>query len=408
MKSDFGFFLLIFFTISMSVGLFYNIFGYTLSIFVFALYVFLNKNLSIKKSEMLPLACYVIFLVVKSLDVSHYVGISDYFSPKTFVINMLELVIVSLFVFLDNNTYGNEKKVCAYLFLVLYHLTIIISIGLLASRGTELYRSRGNEGGILLAPQNFTIISAFISMIFVYRFLQYKRHRLLCIGIVLVNFIYVVMSSYTTQLLFFAFGIGLVIFNTIVKKKSTRIFLIVLLILLVILIQTQLVSLLTFLNESVFASNASVSDRINEIIKFLSEGNITGTDFAKRVELISISLKSFAQNPILGIKYSNYNSISGGITIGSHCQWADDLGRYGIIGIIIWTVLLRSIWKKIFSHNNTSIIPVNSSIFLYILVYGFFNPVISEGTVLILFIIQIVQQANNTEVDLLENIIYEE
>ena len=392
------------FAISISAGVFYNLLGYMLPIFFFMLYTLSKGSVKIRIEEAIPIIGLITFLVIKSMKLSNYVGYSDYFSALTFIFNFMEFALVSVFLLLNYHCCNKEVRAGILIFLVLYHITITISICLLGIHGTGLYRSRSSEGGILLAPQNFTIYAAFMGIYYAYKIMQSQRKRIIYIGLFLLNFVYIVMSSYTTQVFFFVFGVFTVFFYTKIKKKSTRIVVIAIVGIALLIIQDQIVPFLSYINETMFASNPPVNVRIKEIIRLLENGSITGTDLGKRVELITVSLTTFLNNPICGIEFNNYNSLEHGITIGSHCQWADDLGRYGLVGMFFYISFLRIIWNKLSKISGIEDNPVKSAVFVYIMVYGFFNPVISEGTVMFVLIIQLLLKLDSDRV--LERNIY--
>lgn len=124
--------------------------------------------------------------------------------------------------------------------------------------------------------------------------------------------------------------------------------------------------------------------------KIIAIGNVFLGDFENidtlsvRMRLANYSLNSFAENPILGVNWKDHQS---GV-IGCHMQWADDLGRYGILGnLIIWFNYLYIARYTINNTANSFVKDCMRSAWAVLFILGFLNPCLSNAVLMVLFVI---------------------
>lgn len=371
------------FVISIVTGPCYHLFGYNLSALLLIIIVFFMKKRTIKKAAFMSLILFIIFMLAKSFIIENYIPYSNYFGFKAFLFTVLQTIIIAFLLMIIKDECQFSKSIVK-VFLGIFHLSIIISTIILNIHGKNLYRIKSSIGGIWLAPQNFIIISIFMGMFLTYCILNNRHHRLKRFISLILNLFYLISASYTTQLLFFIFGIILVVFFTYIKKFSYQVIVISVIITLSFIFKNYLSMILNFINETFFSNNTSIYSRINEIIYLISANDMSGSDFSARSNLILISFNTFKNNPIFGVKFDNYNSLSG-LTIGSHSQWTDDIARFGIIGSLLWIFLLINCIKSILSCAPTWTSLKKAMLTIFI-IYGYFNPIISGSFLMLIFI----------------------
>ena len=210
------------FVISIVTGPCYHLFGYNLSALLLIIIVFFMKKRTIKKAAFMSLILFIIFMLAKSFIIENYIPYSNYFGFKAFLFTVLQTIIIAFLLMIIKDECQFSKSIVK-VFLGIFHLSIIISTIILNIHGKNLYRIKSSIGGIWLAPQNFIIISIFMGMFLTYCILNNRHHRLKRFILLILNLFYLISASYTTQLLFFIFGIILVVFFTYIKKFSYQV-----------------------------------------------------------------------------------------------------------------------------------------------------------------------------------------
>lgn len=114
-------------------------------------------------------------------------------------------------------------------------------------------------------------------------------------------------------------------------------------------------------------------------------GDMTHIDtLSRRFMLANWSLVSFKNNPIFGINWKNHTYGK----IGCHMQWADDLGRYGIIGNIF--IIINYFMLAKYTINNTDKCFVKNSlvtVWIMFFILGFLNPCLSATNLMMMFVV---------------------
>lgn len=122
----------------------------------------------------------------------------------------------------------------------------------------------------------------------------------------------------------------------------------------------------------------STNNKIYAIANVLM-GDFTNIDtLSRRMMLSNQSINSFKENILFGINFKDH--VQG--KIGCHAQWADDLGRFGLIGNLVIWINYFSIAKKTITYNPNRIVMQNmKSVWVCFFILGFLNPCLS-GTIL--------------------------
>ena len=185
------------------------------------------------------------------------------------------------------------------------------------------------------------------------------------IGLVLCAFFALLVFSalYMTAIILMIAGIGLALVYGYSRSKQA---LIMIMILVAAVISYEFIPIL--INEFSPEGTNILIRRFDEIDSLLSGNNVSQSqDLFSRLQLSLTSIKTFLENPILGIGWeSGYNFYalekSG---VGSHAQWFDIFACYGIFAILLIKYLQKSATLTIKKAN------VTLTLFV---ILGFLNP----------------------------------
>ena len=97
------------------------------------------------------------------------------------------------------------------------------------------------------------------------------------------------------------------------------------------------------------------------------------------------SLKTFINNPLFGVSYRHGNNYlkASDFGIGNHCEWADALANYGLIGGVPMLLIYYYNVREVLQMPNR----LSKGWLVCMLVMGMFNPFRSFQSHLILFFI---------------------
>ena len=317
-----------------------GVFALMLAIIIF------TRRIQLDKKLITSTVLFTIFIAYKTIGIDTGQAISEFHSAYGVINTSLKLVFFSFFLQTIIPVIEDYREKVSNLFIVVYHISIALSIVILFIVGRNTYRTNVKEGGILLAPQIYITISVFMIMALVYILIhtgEKKAIRFILIGL---NFIYIFMSNYTTQLIFVVIGIPML--STIIDT----------------------------INKTIFATNETVNSRLNEIVLLLRRESIRGSDLMGRFDRIALSWNTFLTGPILGIPFSRYNTVSTGIVVGGHSEWPDDLARFGIVGGFIFGLFVIRLLKKCLDYDHEENKPFKKVVIVIVLLYGFSNPII--------------------------------
>lgn len=366
--------------ICMTFSPIYNILGEKIIILLFLLYAFLNKKMRINKVLLVFGALFFVMYFLKLFPTfADYTPYSYYHSIQRHAIGMAELLMFFLLIdnydidlFFDDKNYINRVK---NWILYSYHLSIIISIIFLLIKGKNLYRSSAASSNFLVAPQFFLIFSICISMALTFEAIKNRDKRVRNIVLILLNATYIVLSNYTTQMIFLLAGITIVIINTILDTKTKRIIGTVIIAFLIFGLVNYLPEIIRWIAITFFSNNGTVYMRLNELYTFLMFGD-AGIDLNGRFDLINASVRTFKEHFIFGVSFLNYNTQATGIVVGDHSEWVDDLARYGIVGFTLFAAFVCCGFKSLFVKFRATKELVISYVLLIVL-YGFANPILN-------------------------------
>ena len=193
-----------------------------------------------------------------------------------------------------------------------------------------------------------------------------RRPLVLCVVLFLVmGIICIAISTFTTAMLLSILGILLVLIDN-PKNKIINITKYVILVL-IFLIFSQLIG--NFL-ANIRTDYLSVTERLNEIGNIL-RGNSLGNNTEARLEYMVRSFECFFKYPLLGYNFQ----INPAYKVGTHCEWIDIFGVYGMIGGIplLATIIykLKAVSQRLKFKSN---FPYYKIIILVFTIYGFLDP----------------------------------
>lgn len=128
----------------------------------------------------------------------------------------------------------------------------------------------------------------------------------------------------------------------------------------------------------------STNNKIIAIANVLN-GDMTNIDtLSRRFMLASWSINSFKEHFLFGINWKNQKY---GV-IGCHMQWADDLGRFGVIGNLLFLIDYLYMFNYMKQHTlNTFVKNSIVTVWIMFFILGFLNPCLSATNLMMMFVI---------------------
>ena len=357
----------------------YNILGEKMILIGLLFPIMLKCKMRVEKGVAACIIPFMLFLGIKFMfAINGYNAVSSFHSIYTLAFGMFELAI--LFICIGSCNFSsiidveNKKRTIRNFIIISFYGSLLASISLMMIRGRDFYRLDLASGGVFAAPQFFLLMSIVMSMALTYEALKDKKKRLLNIILIAIGFVYIILANYTTQLIFYLFGILLVTILTLMDTTAKKVMGVIILAVLTVFAVDRLPDFIYWVNNRFFAQNYTMHMRLNEIYTLLRFGD-AGRDLNGRFDLMNTSFATFKEHWLIGVPFSDYNTVNTGIIVGDHSEWVDDLARYGIIGSILFAVFIikgiNTICKE-FKLNKTMII----SYAVLISLYGFANPII--------------------------------
>ena len=171
-------------------------------------------------------------------------------------------------------------------------------------------------------------------------------------------FIFLINADYTLALLITLVGVILVGFSNIKSPVNKFIYVLICLIC-VTLIPSVLKLMYTYLPAG------DISLRVKEIYNFVSSGDLSGYNLNSRLSLYGATLQAFANSPIVGNRYLDFDGHGTFITVLS------DTGIMGAIPMFTLLFAARKYVKNILGEHNKVFTPV----FIVFVLMGIVNPI---------------------------------
>ena len=309
----------------------------------------------------------------------------DYYSTFQVVIARYQFMVCPiLFVYVSE--LENEKK--KHLFKVammsifgtiMFSLYYILWVDPQAVRNTQRDVHLWGVGDFMLMYAIAVIIGPLLLVIM--QRIKNKQKSLALILLISAMVICLVLCNLVTSVVIAALSI----FVTYCVTRRQKIIYVVLAIILSIMIALR--SVFANLLYYIAAKNIFYWSTNNKIIAIANVlvGNMNNIDtLSRRFMLANWSLQSFKEHPFLGINWKNH--IYG--KIGCHCQWADDLGRFGVIGNFVIIYNYIKIARYTVNYANSRLIKDSIiSVWIMFAILGFLNPCLSGTLLMMMFVI---------------------
>lgn len=168
-----------------------------------------------------------------------------------------------------------------------------------------------------------------------------RERSVIKIGLLALFAFCIVRSAYTTALLLFFVGLGIILLLSS-KNWFIRIMAIVAIVAVFINVQELLIKVGSLIGDDSY----TMSTRINMLTDYSETGDVSG-DMESRQYLYALSLQAFLNNPLFGKYFSDYH-------IGGHSEILDFLGSNGLVGLVILISLV------VFLRRNTDLSKINT------------------------------------------------
>lgn len=372
---------------SISTGVVYYTVGEKGILLLLIMALITNRKIQINKNFTICLFCLVFFLMIKSMGANLSIS-NNYHSLWSVYTRIMELVMIGFaFIVLKKKGVLNNsivKKRCKNIFYFCFYLTISYTTLMLVINGKGYYRYHTIDNPFY-APQYFLIYSLIISIFLISEIIHKKKYRLQNLIKLLINGLFVFLMDYTTQFLFFLIAILTILLLELTKNKTKFVLVTVIFSSAFVLLSQKLANILYYINATYLSDDINLSLRLHEIANFLNNGDLSGIALGGRLRVAEISWDTFLQYPLFGVPFSKYGESMA--FIGGHHEWVDDLGRFGIIGMLIFLIFLYCLLKKILFDNNEKTYKISYAVVGVIIMYGFFNPIISMPVICICIVL---------------------
>lgn len=220
---------------------------------------------------------------------------------------------------------------------IILYASFLVSVPLMNEYNTlrEALIEEG-EGMFIPGLPNYSLMHSYTLYLPVVCYtIKYKKLKWKIIGVVaLISLCYVIYSTSVTTSLLVMVGIisASIVYNE--KKKITFWLIIIFIIIIIYYFYHTGVILAFFEWIKPYFENSPVEPKINDFIKSIAQGKVTGGSIIDRQDLHDISWNSFFKNPILGTG-----------VVGGHSSILDRFGGMGILGGIPFLMIFISFYK---------------------------------------------------------------
>lgn len=256
------------------------------------------------------------------------------------------------------------------------------------ARNQESYGQLYGVGGYSLAYASalFSVIA--LNLLLDKRVKGFIKKILWSAVFVLSTFV-IIMTESTITLIAYTIGVFVCIFfrnyNKTVDANNPRLATAIKIVFIAVLIML-FIPFFKFLGEFLIDISSELPKDLGSRIRQLGQAIIGDNDGGyafDRMEIPLKSLKTFFQNPIIGISYKHGNGYLNKIYFGAgnHCEWVDALTNYGLIGGIPFLAIYFIQIKKIIGTSSG----LSVAWVVCLVLMGLFNPFRSFHSHIVLF-----------------------
>lgn len=372
--------------ISISSGVIFNIAGEKAILGIFVITCLVRRKCTVNRKIVISVSIFSLFFLLKCIGTDIKIN-GSYHGLWAQYIRIIELVVMlpmvnSIICDIELNK-NRIIKNCINLFNLFYYFTILITIIMLFINGKGYYRVYAITNPVY-APQFFLIYSIALAVILTSKILKQKENRKFNVFKLVINGCFVFAMNYTTQMLFFLIAIFTVIIAEKIVGLQNKIFVFISLFVISLIIVPILPDIILCINERYFEGNKDISMRLVEISNFIKSGDLSGKALGGRIQVMLTSWNTFLAHPLFGVPFSSYN-YDQMTKIGGHHEWIDDLAKFGLIGGLLFMLMLYKGFKNLTLIDGK---PRKESLCLLriFILYGFFNPIINMTIIIVAMI----------------------
>lgn len=183
----------------------------------------------------------------------------------------------------------------------------------------------------------------------------FKKQRIILFVIVALAIYTIFSAAFMLALLILALILVLLLFN--IRKASWLLVVALVLFILTLVLSPVFQGVFNYLGDIV--EHEALSMRFHELAQAIRYGSVEGTvNFAGRWNFLTLSIRTFFANPILGVG-GFYGFGTHVYSIGGHSAFFDELAKYGVLGSGFLFVALfsnaRFVYRR-FKHNKQKMV----------------------------------------------------
>lgn len=327
-------------------------------------------------------------LVLFMLLMSGRYGERGFNAPIYHALKFVNLAAAHTFAFIIAGFTRKQKRALIAITVLALCISVVFSVVYTLTVNEYAIRHSDDYGiaQIIDFNQSYSVVFLLCFSLVLMLFSRKKLIRIISLLLVVLSILFLLVAMFTTALLMGILAIGLVLAISCWKKSKTS-FLILLILVCILVYGVYLIAdpLSDWLFEITSDMNWITRGRIQSVIDtILFTEHENPYTYDRRMELASYSIDTFKENPLFGV---GYNGFGYGV-IGSHQEWADMLGVFGICGTTVFALLMLLSIRKIYRQrlDTASFTAFTTSLILFI-VLGFLNPCLNMPCLLMMFVI---------------------
>ena len=319
------------------------------------------------------------FTIAIRILISTPVETASFFSPSRQLNQLLIPLVYMIFAiwhmeYSNNNIKRGLVKSCIFSF----SISATISLYYLVGDPYAIRRASGSDFAV--GDLNLVFAAVCIAIVMLYLLIK-NGYKVSYFIVFIISSLLIILASYMTVIvLYFIF----VLLTIGYKSSSKTVWSIMFFAIFILIFRENIAKMVYSVSQFDFWTSV-IQTRLTDISEFLynQHTQASGT-IQDRLEPTFRSLRTFLNNPIFGVNYSEY----GVSTIGHHTQWVDNLARFGIIGnLIYWVQLIY--WYSLLRNEAKSMINKGTLLlcWMFYVALGFFNNSAYVGIYICIFFV---------------------
>ena len=328
-------------------------------------------------------------IVLVLLVVSGRMGEVDFNAPIGHALKYVYILFTHAILNATSTLDNKKKRKVVILVFLTYIVSCLVSLYFVIFEDAYAIRYFEDKGFLYVLDFNQMYALPIIFAVVVcgiFSTMKNLKSVLVFLPFLIVSFVCICLSLYTTALLLTLLGCGLASLFALFYRSKKWFFITIgalfLIVLICVIFSQPVADLLYAMTEKL---NWLVRARVRAVIEILF-----GTDHEnwyapdRRNELAGFSLATFYENPLIGVGYTGF----GYEVIGNHHEWYDMLGTFGIVGVALFlVVILNMVIQVVNSANNLIDLGCFVIALVMLVVLGFLNPCLNIPVLLAVFVI---------------------